>query len=277
MAAAALTSEARITRAVAPKLIALSWIISMLLSLPWIIKREFKERQWKNFLEMYCVEDINFLEIYWHFIIIMIVWLPLGVMIVTYGAILWRLEWSARELASRGGGQTISRAKGKAMRITAFVLLAAVVCRLPYTVLVYWRNNMPRSINAVEGAYEIVWFTANFLLYLNCAINPLIYGFTNTRFRNAMDRTPGLACFRFGYWCCFCSATVKKTKELEIHNPDRIYIIDNVTPKPNRKLSHAIKNFLHFNKHTLELSIPKVDEPTTKPTRVTPLRIEQFN
>ncbi|VVC95650.1 unnamed protein product, partial [Leptidea sinapis] len=151
--------------------------------------------------------------------------------------------------------------------------LTLILC--PWFMLVrdFYQNYVLRHFGCrFEGFMQ-----ANFLLYLNCAINPLIYGFTNTRFRNAMDRTPGLACFRFGYWCCFCSATVKKTKELEIHNPDRIYIIDNVTPKPNRKLSHAIKNFLHFNKHTLELSIPKVDEPTTKPTRVTPLRIEQFN
>lgn len=54
----------------------------------------------------------------------------------------------------------------------------------------------------VEGAYAVMWFVANYLMYLNCAINPLIYGFTNARFRKAMDRTPGIACFKFGSWCC---------------------------------------------------------------------------
>lgn len=39
LAAAALTSEARVTKSAAVKLIILSWIVSIALSSPWIIKR----------------------------------------------------------------------------------------------------------------------------------------------------------------------------------------------------------------------------------------------
>ncbi|CAH2044082.1 unnamed protein product, partial [Iphiclides podalirius] len=195
LAAAALNSDARVTKTAAPKLIVASWIIAISLALPWTIKRDFMERQWLDYLEMFCVEDVNVLNIYWHFITILLVWLPLGLMIVTYGTLMWRLEWSARRLASRGGGQTLTKAKSRAMRITACVLLTAAVCRIPYTTLVYWRNNLSLEINAVDGAYNIMWFLANYLIYVNCAINPLIYGFTNLRFRRAMDRTSGVASF----------------------------------------------------------------------------------
>ncbi|CAG4991324.1 unnamed protein product [Colias eurytheme] len=273
LAAAALTSEARVTKAFAPKLIIITWVVSMAISLPWIMRREYMERQWIDFLEMYCVEDRNFLEIYWHFILLLLVWLPLGVMVITYGGIIWRLEWSARELSSRGGGQIVSKARGKAMRITAMVLLASTICRVPYTVLVYWRNNLSKEINAVQGGYEIMWFLASYLMYLNCAINPLIYGFTNVRFRHAMDRTPGLACFRFGSWCCICTVIARDSKDLDVKNVERIYVIQE-TPVPNKRFRHAFKNFLHIHKQTLELSVLRVDEVTTKPTKVTPLKME---
>ncbi|XP_026495885.2 ultraviolet-sensitive opsin [Vanessa tameamea] len=272
LAAAALTSEARVTKSAAPKLILASWIIPIGLSLPWIVKRKYMERQWLDYVESFCVEDLDILSIYWHFIVLLLVWIPLGLMIVTYGTIMWRLEWSARELSSRGGGQTISRARGKAMRITACILLAAVICRIPYTILVYWRNNLRREINAVEGSFGIMWFVASYLMYLNCAINPLIYGFTNIRFRRAMDRTPGIACFRFGSWCCICTTVVKKKQSVQNNNVEKIFIID--SPRPNRKLSRMVKNIFHINRHTVELSVPKVDEATTKPTKVTPLKIE---
>ncbi|CAF4878982.1 unnamed protein product [Pieris macdunnoughi] len=274
LAAACLTAEARVTKHCAPKLILITWIAAMGLSLPWIIKRHYQERQWLDFLEMFCVEDVSFLEVYWHFILMLLVWLPLGVMIVTYGGIIWRLECSARELTSRGGGKVVVKARGKAMRVTAMVLVASTLCRLPYTVLIYWRNNMAKEINAVEGGYEILWFTASYLMYLNCALNPLIYGFTNVRFRRAMDRTPGLACFRFGTWCCVCCLVTRKTKDLE-NARNEIFVIE-TSPKPKKKLSNAIKNILNINKQTLELSV-HIDEVTTKPTKVTPIRIEQCN
>ncbi|KAI8439655.1 hypothetical protein MSG28_013361 [Choristoneura fumiferana] len=222
---------------------------------------------------MFCVEDVNVLGIYWHFTITMLVWIPLGVMVLTYGTIMWKLEWSARELSSRGHGQTVARARRRAMRITSCVLLASVICRVPYTVMVYWRSNNSRAINSVDGSFAVIWFVANFLMYFNSAINPLIYGFTNLRFRRAMDRTPGIACFRFGTWCCVCSMFKKTPSPTEDKNSEKIFVIEN-SPKPNKKLAKAIKNVLRINKDTLELSIPKVDEVTTKPTKVTPLKTE---
>ncbi|XP_063365345.1 red-sensitive opsin [Cydia amplana] len=271
MAAAALTADARVTKSAAPKLIIISWVAAILLSLPWIIKREYVERQWLDHLETYCVEDVKFLGIYWHFTLSMLVWIPLGVMVLTYGTIMWKLEWSARRL--RGSGLTAARARRRAMRITACVLLAAVFCRLPYTLLIYWRNNNSMTINSVDGIFSIIWFAGNLLMYFNSAINPLIYGFTNLRFRRAMDRTPGIACCRFGSWCCVCAMLKRKQTPPSVgdKNSEKIFVIEN-SPKPNRKLTKAIKNVLRINKDTLELSIPKADDITGKPTKVTPLK-----
>ncbi|CAH0725551.1 unnamed protein product, partial [Brenthis ino] len=273
LASAALTSEARVTKNAAPKLILATWGIAIGLSLPWIIKREYMERQWLDHLEMFCVEVGDMLSIYWHFIIMLLVWIPLAVMIITYGTIMWRIEWTARELSSRGGGQTLTKAKGKAMKITACILVAAAICRIPYTILIYWRNNLNMEINAVDGGYSVMWFVASYLMYVNCAINPLIYGFTNIRFRSAMDRTPCTACFKFSTWCCICTTVVKKKQSIQPNNVEKIYVIE-TSPKPKRKISGMVKNFLHINRQSVELSLPNVDEATTKPTKVTPLKIE---
>nr|XP_021189735.2 neuropeptide receptor 22 [Helicoverpa armigera] len=272
MAAAALTAEARITIKAAPRLIIASWFCSCALSLPWTIKRYYMERQWLDYLESFCVEDVAVLGIYWHFILMLLVWVPLGLMLITYGTIMWRLESSVRELSARGGGRSIARARSRALRITACVLLAGVACRVPYTALIYWRNNLEPLINAVEGSYEIMWFSANFLMYMNCAVNPLIYGFTNARFRKAMDRTPGIACFKFGMWCCICTMLNKKRVQIEDKNTEKVFVIGN-SPKPDKKLSRAIKNILHIKKDCLDFSI-KADEVTTKPTKVTPVKTE---
>ncbi|KAG6451372.1 RYamide receptor [Manduca sexta] len=274
LAAAAMNSEARITKKAAPRLIIGTWFIAAALSLPWTFKREYQERQWLDFLEMYCAEDARILGVYWHVLLTLLVWVPLGVMVLTYGAIIWRLECSARELSSRGGGRTIRRARARAMRITACVLVTALVCRLPYTALIYWRNNMTEKINAVDGSFATMWFAANFLMYLNCAANPLIYGFTNPRFRNAMDRTPGVACFKFGNWCCACSMFRRPDALSNCKNTDKIFVIEN-SPRPNKKLSRVIKNMLNIKKESVEFSV-KVDEVTTKPTKVMTLKMDNI-
>lgn len=42
--------------------------------------------------------------------------------------------------------------------------------------------------------------------------------------------------------------------------------------RPNKKLTRMIRNILHINKDVLELSVPKVEEVTNKPTKLTPLK-----
>ncbi|CAH0588909.1 unnamed protein product [Chrysodeixis includens] len=272
LAAAALTVEARVTLKTAPRLIIASWILATGFSLPWAVKRDYVERQWLDHLETFCMEDVAILGLFWHFLLTLLVWVPLGLMVITYGTIMWRLEKSTRELTSRGGGQFVVKARARAMRITSRVLLAAVLCRIPYTTLIYWKNNSETPINSVEGTYAVMWFVANFLMYLNCAVNPLIYGFTNARFRKAMDRTPGIACFKFGSWCCVFTLFSRKQIQITDKNTEKIFVIGK-SPKPRQKLSRAIKNILHINTDHVEF-IVKVDEVTTKPTKVTPIKTE---
>lgn len=55
-------------------------------------------------------------------------------------------------------------------------------------------------------------------------------------------------------------------------NTEKIFVVED-TPKPAKKLSKVFKNVLNHNKDCLEFT-EKIDEATTKPTKVTPLKSE---
>lgn len=64
-----------------------TWIAGIVFSSPLFIYRTYKERPWLDFVEKYCRENTIIINIYWHVIITMMVWLPLIVMLVCYVSI----------------------------------------------------------------------------------------------------------------------------------------------------------------------------------------------
>lgn len=67
---------------------------------------------------------------------------------------------------------------------------------------------------------------------------------------------------------------LNKKQSLQHNNIERIFIIG-ASPKANKKLTRVMKNFLHINRQTIELSGAKADE-VTKPTKITPLKIDMI-
>ncbi|KAJ8979334.1 hypothetical protein NQ317_006948 [Molorchus minor] len=41
----------------------------------------------------------------------------------------------------------------------------------------------------VNGIYHTLWFTSKYLIFLNAAVNPFIYGVTNEKFKRAFKAT----------------------------------------------------------------------------------------
>lgn len=77
------------------------------------------------------------------------------------------------------------------------VVLTFVVLRVPFTALIIMRNAMLSSesvINQANGSFAILWYASHYLIFLNAAVNPLIYGLTNDNFRRAYHQTPILFC-----------------------------------------------------------------------------------
>ncbi|KAF2889715.1 hypothetical protein ILUMI_14379 [Ignelater luminosus] len=84
--------------------------------------------------------------------------------------------------------------KRKVAKMMFIVVITFMICRLPFTALIFYRNqllkrdrisSMPQVQNQVEGAYHTLWFASRYLIVVNAAVNPIIYGLTSEKFRKA--------------------------------------------------------------------------------------------
>lgn len=89
--------------------------------------------------------------------------------------------------------------KQKVARTTFIIMVTFMICRLPFTVLIFLRNQLlknqklsPNSPvqNQVNGSMQILWIASKYLIFVNAALNPVIYGLTNEKFRKAFRTTP---------------------------------------------------------------------------------------
>lgn len=107
LTAIVLPSEQRLTMFGVKFVIAGTWFFGVLLAMPLAFYRTYKVsgvslgylkfalfelfflkvRQWKNFKETYCKENTTVLPKYWYFLVTIIVWIPLGIMLICYTAI----------------------------------------------------------------------------------------------------------------------------------------------------------------------------------------------
>lgn len=199
LTAIAFPMEARLNFKTAKFAIVGSWIGGIILSQPLAFFRSYQERQWRNFLESFCTENLDVLPLYWHILVIALVWLPMIILILCYSTIFWKLDRYEKIRKRRDNPLQISYKRKFA--VTLFiVVLSFVLLRLPFTTLVFIRYNMLRDskMNQVAGPFQILWYISHILIYLDCALTPVIYGVTNQNFRRAFRRT------KFYKICCFC-------------------------------------------------------------------------
>lgn len=133
---------------------------------------------------------------YWHVIISVIVWFPLGVMVICYTAIFLKLDRYEQKVLRRENPISVSY-KTKVARMMFTVLIVFVLLRVPFTALIFVRNQMLKDtkVNQVQGAFSILWYCSHYLMFCNAAINPIIYGLTNDNFRKAYRQTPLIKLF----------------------------------------------------------------------------------
>lgn len=83
--------------------------------------------------------------------------------------------------------------KTKVARMLFIVVIIFIILHIPFTALIFIRNYRLKSknqIDQIDGWFYILWYTSHYLLYLNAAVNPIIYGLTNDNFRRAYHQTP---------------------------------------------------------------------------------------
>lgn len=191
LTAITLPPEAKLTHNATKVIMAVTWASGFLIAVPLIIFRNYKERQWKNFLEQYCTEDTRVLPVYWYIILILLVWFPLSVTTMSYTTIFLKLDYYEKKL-QRTHQKVFVSYKTKVARTMFIILVVFVICRAPYTALIFERYvwKALSEMNQVTESFHDFWFAAKYFLYVNAAINPLIYGFTNESFRRAFRTLP---------------------------------------------------------------------------------------
>uniref|UniRef100_A0A1I8N7I2 G-protein coupled receptors family 1 profile domain-containing protein n=1 Tax=Musca domestica TaxID=7370 RepID=A0A1I8N7I2_MUSDO len=190
LTAIVLPSEARLTMRGAKIVIFFTWLAGILIALPLAIYRTYKVRHWKNFTEMYCKENPNILPKYWYVLITVMVWLPLAIMLICYTAIFYKLDRYEKLVLNREHPLTVSYKKTVA-RTLFIITIVFVVLRLPFTILVIMRDRIVANTESmIKSSFRIFWYISQYLMFLNAAINPIIYGYTNDNFRRAYEQLP---------------------------------------------------------------------------------------
>lgn len=199
LTAIAFPLETRLNYKAAKIVIASSWICGLVLSSPLGIFRTYQERHWRNFIESFCKENVEVLPIYWHILVIALVWFPMAVLVFCYSMIFWKLDQYEKIRKQRDNPLQVSYKKKFA--VTLFVVVVSfVVLRLPFTAMVFYRYKMLQhsEMNQVQGTYQILWYISHYLIFVDSALTPIIYGVMNENFRRAFRQTT------FYRFFCFC-------------------------------------------------------------------------
>lgn len=71
------------------------------------------------------------------------------------------------------------------------VVVVFVLLHIPFAVQIFIRENLVKNQDTLtEINHRLLSNIANYSLYMNAAINPVIYGLTNDNFRRAYHQTP---------------------------------------------------------------------------------------
>lgn len=161
----------------------LVWLVAIVLSLPVAIQKESMLAE--DLGQTICFENLTG-ESSDHWRVSMRVmrhtmgfFLPLVVMAVCYGWIVVTLF------------HTRNQQKHKAMRVILAVVLAFVLCWLPYNITVLIDTLMRGRSLAEETcdtryAVEVTLHVTRVLAFMHCAVNPVLYAFIGVKFRNQL-------------------------------------------------------------------------------------------
>lgn len=143
---------------------------------------------------------------------------------------LFQLDRYEAKVLMRENSMSVSY-KTKVARMLFIIVIVFILLHLPFMALILLRNKLLKSsrMDQIDDNFQTLWYAAHYLLYLNAAVNPIIYGLTNDNFRRAYHQTPLLPqCMRYK-----SSMTIKKMN------------IEKVYRKPSDK--NVWKNMIHFH------------------------------
>ncbi|XP_014598981.1 PREDICTED: growth hormone secretagogue receptor type 1-like isoform X2 [Polistes canadensis] len=140
----------------------------------------------------YTSADATWMNVFVLTTIIVFFVVPLLILMVLYTVI--ALHLMANPAISRGPANNLLKYRKQVVLMLGTVVLCFFLCLLPFRALTLWIIVVPQEmiINlGIEGYYSLLYF-CRVMLYLNSAINPILYNLMSTKFREGFLRLCGL-------------------------------------------------------------------------------------
>lgn len=176
------------------RIVVIIWIISAAASAPLISMAIFKDSVYKDGTPFKACRTYLFLH--WHkayIVILSVVFfvLPSSILLGLYCKVCYVLHIARKEsirLGQTNKYKDKKRLKRQVINILTSIVLLFFVCHLPYRVLGIWTTFGSGRTFAKLGfeTYYSILYSCRIMFYLNHAVNPIIYNFVSTKFRNAM-------------------------------------------------------------------------------------------
>jgi hypothetical protein len=209
-----------------------------------------------------CLTEANTFWSTFYFVMIISVFflLPLLVLIALYAVMTRHLMAEPVTSAVKDLESSNTRARKQVVLMLGTVVVSFFLCLIPFRVFTLWFiffSAKQMHVLGVEGYYSILYFCRT-MLYLNSAVNPILYNLMSSKFRDGFTRVCGLrrrntVLFRRGTAstsvcsstrrCNSFGTTQRKSPDLSWRSASR-YSIDSTastSPKPER--SHRRSSF----------------------------------
>ncbi|CAL1276576.1 unnamed protein product [Larinioides sclopetarius] len=189
----------RITKQRTSIVMQIIWVISILVSLPFLFFKKLILFEWRDFVEPVCAEEwpkISYYDeeesecrqieqyrvTYYVTCSIVLYFIPVIVMMTAYSLILWKL-WISEVPGERHAANinVQYRARKKVIKMVLVVLIAFIICWTPMQIQIYI-SALQSEAQSDKWIEEYQW-VSNYLAFANSFINPIIYGGFNKTFR----------------------------------------------------------------------------------------------
>ncbi|XP_071176400.1 QRFP-like peptide receptor [Mytilus edulis] len=210
------------------------WIIAILTSAPILPITVFKDSRLKDGTPIQvCRIPVRkaWHKTYFFANAILIYFIPFMVLAVLYFKLCRKLvprknqDKTTIELQAHTDNEKL-RLRWQVVNIIATIICVFFICHLPYRVVSIWlmlENKQKLATMGLETYLNIIYF-ARLMLYLNHALNPILYNFVSTKFRMALR--------------CFLSS---KKRPYSYILYERWRSVNNFKPKSNSNKNTSVK------------------------------------
>lgn len=161
---------------------------------PNLLLSEYKLRPYSDGgMEPTCIIELNNWSITFYLMTMSIFFfIPVGVLIVLYTVIARHLIISSTT-TSNSLDATNQRARRQVVAMLATVVLTFFLCLLPMRIFILWYILVPETSIEDLGAENFfsILYLCRILLYLNSAVNPILYNLMSSKFRRGFRRLLG--------------------------------------------------------------------------------------